>query len=79
MKEANFDFLSLSIENYDNALIQWSTLTLQPDVTLYAAGLKFCKGKEARQKLIDDFGWKITGDAAADKGTCAVLNVKNSI
>lgn len=32
------------------------------DILLSANSLKYCKSKEARQKLISEYGWKIFGD-----------------
>ncbi|WP_298477165.1 BspA family leucine-rich repeat surface protein [uncultured Maribacter sp.] len=53
----------LSVSSYDNTLIGWSELpSLQSGVQLDAETLKYCLGEEARQKLIDDYGWVITDD-----------------
>lgn len=54
----------LSRENYDATLMGWvETGNLRNNLNLGAAGLKYCLGKGARQRLIDDFNWTITGDA----------------
>ncbi len=58
--EGMFSETSLSIENYDALLNGWSVQQLQSGVTFDAGNSQFCLGKEARQKLIDDFGWTIT-------------------
>ncbi len=56
----------LSRENYDATLIGWATQENVPsDITLGAENLTFCDGAEARQQLIDEHGWTITGDAPA--------------
>ncbi|NGM63399.1 BspA family leucine-rich repeat surface protein, partial [Sphingobacterium sp. SGG-5] len=56
----------LSLANYDAILIGWAAKTgLQSGVELQATGLTFCAGAEARQKLIDEYGWTITGDSPA--------------
>lgn len=52
----------LSQENYDNALIGWETQTVQSNVNLGATNLNYCDGLNARQNLIDNSGWNITGD-----------------
>ena len=56
----------LSTENYDKTLIGWSTQQLQSDVIFNGGNSEFCEAEEARQKLIDDFGWTITDDGKAD-------------
>jgi surface protein len=59
---AMFDDSGLSTTNYDALLNGWSTQTLQQNVPLGAAGLTYCGGEDARQRLIDNYGWTITGD-----------------
>ncbi|MDO1499336.1 BspA family leucine-rich repeat surface protein [Winogradskyella maritima] len=50
----------LSNENYDNILIGWSQLaSLQNGVTLDAPKNQYCDAEEARQHLIDAYGWEI--------------------
>lgn len=57
----------LSVENYDNTLIGWSNLPfLQNNVPFHGGNSKYCLGDEARQKLIDDFGWSITDGGKAE-------------
>jgi surface protein len=63
--EGVFDSSNLSIENYDAILNGWSTLTLRPSVELGAAGINYCNGVQARQLIIDNFGWNII-DAGLD-------------
>ncbi|NKI31645.1 BspA family leucine-rich repeat surface protein [Croceivirga thetidis] len=53
----------LSQENYDNTLIGWESQTVQFNVNLGATNLQYCDALNQRQRLIDDFGWNITGDA----------------
>ncbi|MBX2827382.1 MAG: BspA family leucine-rich repeat surface protein [Flavobacteriaceae bacterium] len=55
----------LSLENYDQTLIGWSALTLQPSVTLGAGNLEYCEATDERQSIIDNFGWSILGDSQA--------------
>ena len=66
-----FDDTSLSTENYDALLINWSTLSLQQNVTLGASGINYCNSQTARQNIIDNFGWTII-DAGFD---CSSLSV----
>jgi surface protein len=54
-----FDDSNLSTENYDAILNTWSTLSLQPSVELGAVGITYCNGEQAREMIIDDFGWNI--------------------
>ena len=66
-----FEFLkgtSISVSNYDTLLLSWSELQdLKNDVIFDGGNSQYCQGEEARQKLIDDFGWIITdGGKAAD-------------
>ncbi|MFD1628742.1 BspA family leucine-rich repeat surface protein [Pseudopedobacter beijingensis] len=55
----------LSRENYDATLTGWvrDNFVLKQNVPLGAAGLTFCEGGLSRSKLINDFGWVITGDS----------------
>ncbi|MGV3762200.1 BspA family leucine-rich repeat surface protein, partial [Parapedobacter sp.] len=54
----------LSTEHYDATLIGWSNQTQLPqNQPLGALGLTYCAGADARQKLVEDHGWEITGDA----------------
>jgi len=52
----------LSLENYDATLIGWNTQTLQTSVALGAMGLDYCIGESARQSMMDNNSWTITGD-----------------
>lgn len=52
----------LSQANYDNALIGWEAQTVQNNVDLGATNLNYCDGLNARQNLIDNSNWTITGD-----------------
>jgi surface protein len=54
-----FSASNLSTENYDAILIGWSALNLQPTVELGAVGITYCNGEQARQSIIDNFGWDI--------------------
>lgn len=52
----------LSMTNYDNTLIGWSSQNLKPNLTLRADGRKFCDALAERQYIIDNFGWTFTAD-----------------
>ena len=54
----------LSTANYDATLTGWAAQNVQNNVELGASGLVYC-AETARQSLIDDHNWTITGDAPA--------------
>ncbi len=55
-----FDVI-LSTENYDSLLLGWSSLpSLVANVSFSAGNSQYCLGEEARQNLIDTYGWSIT-------------------
>nr|WP_321410780.1 BspA family leucine-rich repeat surface protein [uncultured Allomuricauda sp.] len=73
----NMDYLFLnagiSVENYDKTLIGWTNLpTIQNNVVLNAGSSQFCESEEARQSLIDNFGWTII-----DAGKVPLCNEDN--
>ncbi|MEW7278318.1 BspA family leucine-rich repeat surface protein [Aquimarina sp. 2201CG1-2-11] len=57
--------VKLSIENYDAILIGWSQLNLQQNVEFHGGYSNYCKGAEARARIISQFKWIIT-DAGED-------------
>ena len=58
-----FNDSGISTPNYDLTLTSWSKLpTLKNNLQLGADDMKFCRSDADRQKLIDDFGWVISGD-----------------
>ncbi|GAB5472410.1 MAG: hypothetical protein Mars2KO_05090 [Maribacter sp.] len=62
-----FNNVTLSTANYDSLLQGWGILSLQPNVTFSAGNSQFCLGEEARQNIVDNFGWTITdGGKAVD-------------
>ena len=57
------DATGLSVENYDTTLIGWSKLSnLQPNMEFSAYGLQYCESQEARQIIIDTYGWTFNYD-----------------
>ncbi len=57
-----FDNSGLSTENYDNILISWSQQDINYNLELGAVGVNYCNGNDARQALINDYGWVINDD-----------------
>ena len=66
-----FDNSGLSTDNYDGVLNSWSELGMQSNVTLGAQQINYCNGADARQSLIDNYGWIIT-DGELDCSTAGV-------
>ena len=58
------DSSGISTVNYDLLLQGWlaNANGLSRGVSLGVAGLNYCKGDAARQALINDYGWSISGD-----------------
>ena len=52
-----FDNAGLSRDNYDALLTSWSSLTLQQGVTFSGSNLQYCTAGDARQSIIDTYGW----------------------
>ncbi|WP_103865504.1 BspA family leucine-rich repeat surface protein [Aquimarina sp. I32.4] len=52
----------ISQENYDTILIGWATQAVSDNVMLGATSLNYCDGRNARQDLIDNHNWNVTGD-----------------
>ena len=50
---------AFSQSNYDALLIAWSQLDLNPNIFLSVGSLTYCDGAQARQYIIDEFGWSI--------------------
>tara|TARA_B110000211_G_scaffold109653_1_gene127253 strand:- start:31 stop:1194 length:1164 start_codon:yes stop_codon:yes gene_type:complete len=61
----------LSTVNYDNILIGWSEQELQSDVQFGAQNINYCNGADAKQSIIDTYGWIIT-DGGLD---CSSLGI----
>ncbi|MCI5058510.1 MAG: BspA family leucine-rich repeat surface protein [Flavobacteriales bacterium] len=71
------DNCGMSMTNYDLLLMGWaetaaaktgvssggSTMAVQPNVTLGAAGLSYCNGEAARSALATNDNWSFVGDA----------------
>ena len=56
------DNSGLSVENYDETLIGWSSQSLQNNINLGAVGLFYCDSVAERQSLIDNFNWTIVDE-----------------
>ena len=57
------DNTALSITNYDNTLVGWSTQTTLPNVDVGALGLQYCSSGEAARTVLQADGWVFSGDA----------------
>ncbi|WP_263364872.1 BspA family leucine-rich repeat surface protein [Vreelandella titanicae] len=72
--EDMLNYSGLSVSNYDATLYGWYQQAMeggvQENVTLGAEGLLYSShAQEARDALINDYGWKIEGDALWAPGT----------
>ncbi len=58
---------ALSTPNYDSLLMSWSELDLQHGVDFHAGDTQYSSGEpaDARQYIIDEFGWSITDGGEA--------------
>ncbi len=48
-----------SVDNYDALLTGWSALTLQQGITLNNPNFQYCTAGDARQSILDTYGWVI--------------------
>jgi surface protein len=55
----------MSTQNYDNTLIGWSVQNVQTNVDLGSQNLTYCEGENARNQLINQKIWNISGDSKA--------------
>ncbi len=70
-----FNYSGLSNINYDKTIIGWSNLpTLQNNVLFDGGDSQYCESEEARQYLMDTYGWTIT-----DGGKDALCNQDNDL
>ena len=70
-----FDNSGLSTNNYDNILISWSQQPVNSNLNFSALGINYCNGEDARQSLIDNYGWTITDDGY----DCSNLSIEENI
>ena len=55
-----FDNVTLSTANYDNLLLSWSQLSLQPNLIFHAGDSKYSiDAVDARNHIVTTFGWNI--------------------
>ena len=57
-----FDDSGLSTNNYDAILLGWAQQDLMPNVAVGATGVSYCISEDARQSLIDNYGWTINDE-----------------
>jgi len=70
--EGIFFATPLSIENYDQILIGWAQQS--PSATTFGAGsIQYCLGADARDMLINTYGWTIT-----DGGEAVPFSIDNT-
>jgi surface protein len=68
--EKMFSGVTLSTSNYDGMLVSWSQLPLQSGVIFDAGNSQYGPlASQARQKIIDDFGWTISDGGAESPET----------
>ncbi|MDG5813891.1 hypothetical protein QA601_02280 [Chitinispirillales bacterium ANBcel5] len=62
-----FEGVTLSVENYDTLLKGWATQELKEGVEFNGGNSKYsAEAANARNTLVDDFGWTITDGGLAD-------------
>ena len=66
-----FSLSGFSTNNYDAILNSWSQQDVQSGVVLGAQQINYCNGADARQSLIDNYGWIIT-DGGLDCSTASI-------
>ena len=64
----------LSTENYDNTLNAWASLSNLQDNVFFGSNNHYCQSTDARQFLVDNYGWTIT-----DGGKDALCNQDNDL
>jgi surface protein len=70
----------LSVQNYDNLLLGWSSLSLQNNVVFDADNFQYSKAaKAARQLIIDLYNWSIEDGGLFTESTPPVLNSPSDI
>jgi surface protein len=74
-----FDNSELSTKSYDQTLLGWSQLDLQPGVALGAISTYYCGSAEARQRMIDVFGWTITDAGESCAATASTTSIEKDL
>ncbi|MCB2194259.1 MAG: BspA family leucine-rich repeat surface protein [Bacteroidetes bacterium] len=66
--ENMFIYITLSTANYNNILINWSSLTLNSGISFHAGNSKYSPGEatNARQSIIDNYSWTIEDGGVSD-------------
>ena len=59
---AMLDSTAISTDNYDQTLTNWERQIVQRGVVLGATKLTYCNGLTARNLIISQYGWVISGD-----------------
>jgi len=63
-----------SSENYDKLLTAWSQQNVKSNVNFGAPSRTYCDGIDGRNRLINTYGWRITGDVGI--GCQLSMNIK---
>lgn len=71
------DNSGMSTFNYDQLLIEWSELAVEPNVNFGASNITYCLGSDARADLIATHGWTFT-DAGEDCGDLFITSWRTS-
>ncbi|WP_299674673.1 BspA family leucine-rich repeat surface protein [uncultured Tenacibaculum sp.] len=58
-----FEYAKINVNNYDATLISWAKQNVKRNISLNAYNLKYCKGKNAIQQLIEKYNWSIKEDS----------------
>ncbi len=65
-----FNGVTLSMANYDALLNGWNTLPLQNGVVFSGGNSQYCSGTDARENMINTYGWTITDGGQNCFDTC---------
>lgn len=66
----------MSTTNYDNLLIEWSQINLQPNAGFGAHNISFC-ASNARQNIINDFGWNFADAGLGQSCRVGIVETEN--
>lgn len=71
-----FNGVTLSTNNYDSLLTNWSKLPLKSNISFYCANSTYCNSANERQSIIDNFGWTIV-DSGLDCSNLSTSDFDN--
>jgi len=74
-----FETTPLSTTNYDAMLVAWNNQNVQQNISFQAELGTYCNGADARQRLIDNFGWSfIDAGLHSDYPNCQLSQPANA-